>query len=118
MHLKKYYHKSSMFAYVVLHGIEKPAELEMELALLNEHLGGQVPMQFELRRIGPTSKEFFGHSVIKFMLHPNVPFEQKDWTELNKDNLDEVRPEPYHLGKESPFAGLKNQSISKKNHRR
>lgn len=94
MFVERYYHKRKKLAFVILPGIEDVDTLAMELKLLKEHLGIHPPTIFEIRKIaeGP----MWGHSMIKFPLHPVIPFEQ-DWPDMTKEVADKMRIEPYKI---------------------
>lgn len=97
MHTELFYHKGTCTAYAVLPGCDDRGILEMEIQLLENNLGleaGSV-VCYEHRRIaeGP----YWGHSVLKFGLHPSELIGSTEWQEITKENAKILRPEPYKL---------------------
>ena len=96
MILGKYYHKKTFFAFLLLEGIDDVDTLHGLLKAFPELLGIHPPTIFELRRVG--EGPWWGCSLLKFMLHP-ADAHGNGWTDLDKTTSEQLRPEPYHLGR-------------------
>lgn len=95
MFTKKFYHKPTMLAYLLCPKHAGPNDVAAMLFAVGEEIGCQPPDVFEIRRIaeGP----YWGHSLLKFSLHPSIPFKQKDWTDIDRETAKILQPEPYKL---------------------
>lgn len=92
---KKFYHKPTQLAYLLFPSHAGPNDIAAMLFSIEEEIGCPAPDVFEIRRVseGP----YWGFSLLKFKLHPAVPFEQKDWTEIDREIAIHLKPEPYKL---------------------
>lgn len=82
-----------MLAYLLCPAHAGPNDVKAILHAISEETGQPSPDVFEIRRIA--EGDYTGRTMIKFCLHPSIPFEQKDWVEITREVAQQLRPEPY-----------------------
>lgn len=95
MHSDLFYNLKHCVCFAVLPGCDKLDTLVLEIKLLETYLKITPITVFEHRRIG--EGPYWGHSVLKFGLHPSVVVGNDDFTELTAENAKLITPEKYKL---------------------
>lgn len=86
-----YYHKKTFTAYAVMPGCYDLDTLKLEIELLENELDIEPIMEFEHRRLG--EGDYWGHSVVKFWLHPSEVVGHHHIEELNAENKKHLKPQ-------------------------
>lgn len=95
MHTDLFYHKNSCTAFAVLPSCDKKESLLLEIELLENHFDIEPIIVFEHKKIG--EGRYWGHSILKFRLHPDALLGNTDYIELTAENAKDLAPEPMKI---------------------